>query len=101
MRKPIRILLISVILLLMLSPATFINAASYQSKSSITFIKDESEEAEDYSSDIPSGEIEKSQELSSDKLPVTATNNYNLILAGLSLLIIGGIILLIYNQKKK
>lgn len=101
------------VLLITFSSTDYVDAASYDSKSTISFIKGKDQGLGDGSEggsgteDIPGGGIVDSGEASDgsgsagNTLPKTATNMYSLLLLGIVIMVIGVAFLIYYSRKQK
>lgn len=107
MNKIIGLFFIVTVLLLTFSSSNYVDAASYGTKASITFIEPEdeatSETDKSETEGIPGGDIvfeSNDLEQNVNTLPKTATNKYALLLIGFIILVVGISSLIYYNRKK-
>lgn len=108
MKKTFRILFMITVLLITFSSSNYVDAASYDTKASITFIEPKEEKSSEVvdleAGVIPGGDIvEESKDLGSAEstLPKTATSKYSFLLLGLVIMIAGVSFFVYSNCKEK
>lgn len=104
MKKIIGSLLMLTVLLITFSSLDYVDASSYGTKASITFVDPEGEADKSEVENIPGGDLVAESQTpipAGDILPKTATNNYSLLLLGLVIVFVGVSFFIYSNRKKK